>query len=81
MAQPVGAADLRERIETTLLSNIDGTFEWLVNPSTRPIVLAAGETESYLLTVTADGGRGEGFAKRLVVERGQRIDLGTVVVG
>ncbi len=75
---PLTQRTFRERIETTMTAAPDGTFSWAVNPSTRPIERAAGNEESYLLTVT--GSAGEGIGRRLVVERGQVIDLGTVVV-
>jgi hypothetical protein len=75
---PLGQRLFRERIETTMRAEKDGTFSWAVNPSTRPIKSAAGNLESYVLTVT--GPQGEGVGRRLVVRRGQRIDLGTVVV-
>ena len=45
----------------------------------RPALAAANKTESYLLTITGPGG--VGVSRRLVVERGQRIDLGRVVGG
>ena len=77
---PTGQATVRERIETTMETGPDGVFEWSVNPSTRPAFVPQGKVESYLLTVTATGGKGEGFAKRIVVERGQRYPLGDVVV-
>ena len=60
-------------------ANADGGFAWHVNPSTRPAVAFAGGKEYYLLTVTAPNG--VGVSRRLVVKRGQRIDLGTLVVG
>ena len=75
---PTGQATVRERIETAMRAAPDGTFEWSVNPSTRPALAFAGELESYLLTVT--GPKGEGLGQRLVVQRGDVIDLGTVVV-
>lgn len=75
---PLGQAPVRERIETSMVTGPDGSFEWAVNPSTRPIEFAAGNKESYLLTVT--GPRGEGISRRLVVERGKTYDLGTIVV-
>lgn len=75
---PLTQRTFRERIETTMTANDDGTFAWSVNPSTRPIERAAGNRESYILTVT--GPEGEGIGRRLVIERGQVIDLGTVVV-
>jgi hypothetical protein len=56
----------------------DGVFEWHVNPSTRPALTAAKKTEHYVLSVT--GPKGVGISRRLVVKRGQRINLGNVVV-
>ena len=75
---PLGQKAFRERIETSMQASSDGTFSWHVNPSTRPIVFAAKKTEAYTLTIT--GPNGVGVSRRLVVKRGQRIDLGTVVV-
>jgi hypothetical protein len=75
---PLGQRFFRERIETTMTAAEDGTFSWSVNPSTRPIEFAANKVESYILTVT--GPKGEGVGRRLVVKRGDRIDLGAVVV-
>ena len=75
---PLGQRALREHLDTSMRAGSDGRFSWHVNPSTRPAVTAAGGSESYLLTVT--GPSGEGVSRRLVVRRGQRIDLGTLVV-
>lgn len=69
---------LPEQLTTTMQAGPDGRFRWHVNPSTRPAVAFEGGEEAYLLTVT--GPAGEGISRRLVVRRGQRIDLGTVVV-
>jgi murein tripeptide amidase MpaA len=77
---PLGQRVFRERIETTMTADPSGAFSWSVNPSTRPIEFAAGNVESYLLTITHPT-TGEGSARRLVVRRGDRIDLGTVLVG
>lgn len=76
---PLGQRAYQETIATAMTTGADGRFSWHVNPSTRPIVAAAKKTESYLLTVT--GPDGVGISRRLVVKRGQRIDLGDVVVG
>ena len=76
---PLGQRAFRERIETAMATGGDGRFSWHVNPSTRPAVAAAKKTEAYLLTITGPGGIGA--SRRLVVRRGQRIDLGRVVVG
>ena len=75
---PLGQRAFAETIATTMTTGSDGRFAWHVNPSTRPIVAAAKKSESWLLTVT--GPSGVGVSRRLVVKRGQRIDLGTLVV-
>jgi hypothetical protein len=75
---PLGQRVFRERIETAMMAEPDGTFSWAVNPSTRPIEFAAGNKETYLLTVT--GPTGVGVSRRLFVERSKTYDLGTVVV-
>ena len=81
-SNPLGQSTVRERIETAMTTGPDGVFEWHVNPSTRPAVEAAAQDDSqretYLLTVT--GPSGEGYSRRLVVRRGQVVDLGTVTV-
>ena len=76
---PLKQYALPEQLTTTMTAGADGRFAWHVNPSTRPAVAFAGGKESYLLTIT--GPSGVGVSRRLVVKRGQRIDLGTVVVG
>jgi Zinc carboxypeptidase len=68
----------REFLDTSMETGTDGTFEWHVNPSTRPAKAAAKKTESYVLAIT--GPKGSGISKRIVVKRGQRIKLGDVVV-
>jgi hypothetical protein len=75
---PLGQAKYREFLDTRMETGPDGRFEWHVNPSTRPALTAAKKTESYVLSIT--GPKGVGESRRLVVKRGQRIDLGTVVV-
>jgi hypothetical protein len=75
---PLGQKVLREFFEASMESGSDGRFEWHVNPSTRPAKAFAKKTESYLLTIT--GPKGTGYSKRVVIKRGQRLDLGTVVV-
>jgi len=78
VGNPLGQRTLRERVDTRMTTGTDGAFTWHVNPSTRPALRAAGKKEAYLLTVT--GPNGVGISRRMVVERGQVIDLGTVVV-
>ncbi len=76
---PLKQYALPEQLTTTMTAGADGRFDWHVNPSTRPAVAFAGGKEYYLLTVT--GPNGVGVSRRLAIKRGQRIDLGTVVVG
>ena len=75
---PLGQKTYREFLDTRMVTGTDGRFTWHVNPSTRPAMTAARKTESYVLAIT--GPKGVGVSRRLVVKRGQRIDLGTVVV-
>lgn len=75
---PLGQKTYREFLDTRMVTGSDGEFTWHVNPSTRPALTAARKTESYVLAIT--GPQGVGVSRRLVVKRGQRIDLGTVVV-
>ena len=75
---PLGQRAFRERLDMRMTAGPDGRFAWHLNPSTRPIVAAAGGTEQYLLTVTGPGG--VGVSRRLVLRRGERLDLGKVVV-
>jgi hypothetical protein len=76
---PLGQKTYREFLDTRMETGNDGRFEWHVNPSTRPALTFAKKTETYVLSIT--GPKGEGVSRRLLVKRGQRIDLGTVVVG
>ncbi|CAN5288117.1 hypothetical protein BH23ACT9_BH23ACT9_38060 [soil metagenome] len=60
------ATALVETQALTLTTAGDGSFEWHVNPSTRPIAEIAGTTESYQLSV--DGGA----PVEVTIGRGQR---------
>ncbi len=75
---PLGQKTYREFLDTRMETGGDGVFEWHVNPSTRPALIAAKKTEAYVLAIT--GPKGVGVSRRIVVKRGQRVDLGTVVV-
>ena len=66
-----------QEIATTPAS--DGTFEWHVGPSTRPMPAVDGQTESYPLTISVDG-LGS-VTQQVTVARGEQVDLGTVVLG
>jgi hypothetical protein len=44
-----------ETLDVTMQVPADGTFEWWVNPSTRPFIQAAGGVEAYTLTCELNG--------------------------
>ena len=74
LAEPLLALEpLIETIDLSMTASPAGTFEWHVNPSTRPI---AGETEAYQLTVSAPGS--QDVTLDVVVARGEVLDLGTI---
>ncbi len=68
-----------EVLDISATTSGDGTFEWHLNPSTRPLPDKAGQKESYQLTVSADGLAPH--TRAVEVSRGQRLDLGQVVLG
>lgn len=72
---PTGKDSVTEKVRLALITRPDGSFTWHINPSTRPYVGANGKIEAYRLTVTA-GGRSKTL--RLVIERGERLDIGTI---
>ena len=76
-SNPTGKPSFTETIETTIGTNPDGTFEYHVNPSTRPYLTFKGERETYRLT----GAAGTATAVRDVfIARGERLDLGALTV-
>jgi hypothetical protein len=79
-ATPVGPNQgdpVPETIESSTPTRADGTFEYHVNPSTRPMPLLEGLTEAW--TVTFAGGGGS-TTQAVTVDRGDRADLGAVTV-
>jgi hypothetical protein len=75
---PTGKPSVTEVIETSMETQPDGTFTYHVNPSTRPYLTFKGEQETYQMTVAGTAG---GTATRDVfIERGQRLDLGDLVL-
>jgi hypothetical protein len=69
---PIGEKFVVEKVNMTLDTKSNGTFEWHVGPSTRPYVKG---NEAYTLTIKV------GSSKKTVqirVKRGQRLDLGTI---
>ncbi|WP_108665611.1 M14 family zinc carboxypeptidase [Euzebya rosea] len=74
---PGGRTTHEEVFEASMATAADGTFEWHVNPSTRPHVQQAGATESVELAVSSAAG---GTVRHLVLGRGEHLDLGDLQV-
>ena len=77
---PVGpnqGAAVPERIETSIPTRPDGTFEYHVNPSTRPIPYQEGQTEAWNATFAAGSATA---TRQIVLDRGDRADLGDVAL-
>lgn len=74
---PGGRTQHEEVFEAAITTAPDGTFTWHVNPSTRPHIQKAGETEAWELAVsTAEAGT----VRRLTVARGERLDMGDIPI-
>lgn len=74
-ANETGETSRVDRLETAMIANADGNFRWHVNPSTRPIA-EAKPTEAYTLTISGPAGKVRRL--RIVIERGDRVNLGTI---
>ena len=72
---PANQRSVEELIETTMVTEPDGTFVYHVNPSTRPFLQFEGVKEAYELSAK---GNGVGTVRDVVVDRGQDLDLGTL---
>lgn len=67
---------VEERIQIRSRTAPDGTFEWHLNPSTRPQLIGKGKSETYTLIVTVNG---VGTRKiKVALRRGQEVDLGVI---
>ena len=53
----------------------DGTFDWIVPPSTRPFVAKAGKEESYTVTCEDPVSKKVYDKRQIVVDRGQTLEL------
>ena len=63
-----------DRLDSTLVIPASGSFEWHVNPSTRPIAAESGKRENWRLT--CERPEGTVLAEHLVfVRRGETVDL------
>lgn len=69
---PTGAASVPEKINMSIKTNKNGSFNWHLTPSTRPYEKKA---ESYKLTITS-GGKSKTMNVR--VDRGKVLNLGKI---
>ena len=74
---PGAGADYPEVIDTTMVTNDDGTFEYHTNPSTRPHIQFEGGSEAFRLTASATAGS---KSLDVTVGRGEKVDLGDLQV-
>lgn len=74
-----GGVGVPETVDSVAPGEPDGTFELHVNPSTRPsVIMAGGGPEAWQVTIE---GNGATHALSLVIDRGQKVDLETIVLG
>ena len=78
-ANPTGQVDWPEFHDSAIETAADGTFRWVVNPSTRPYAEFLGQREYYRLRVTGPDGRET--TQSLFLTRGDVVNLGAIVVG
>jgi hypothetical protein len=69
---PLGEEFVTEKLKISIPTERNGSFEWHVGPSDRPY---EKKSESYTLTITA-GGKTKTMSVH--VERGQKVNLGTI---
>jgi hypothetical protein len=70
---PLGEPFVVEKIKYTMTADENGRFEWHVGPSTSPW---NKKKESYTLTVTSP--KGGSMKMPVVVDRGEKLNLGTI---
>ena len=75
---PIDQAEWAEAWSSTITTAEDGTFRWVVYPSTRPALFAEGQTEPVAIVGEADGFTGT--REDVVVVRGEVLDLGDIVL-
>ncbi|HEX9822936.1 MAG TPA: hypothetical protein VGB51_00890, partial [Actinomycetota bacterium] len=64
-----------EVIDINSASAPDGTIEWHINPTTRPMEAAAGRTEPLRVTISAPGRTP--IVRDVTLVRGEELDLGS----
>ena len=72
---PNAGAPYPEVIDTSMVTEADGTFEYHTNPSTRPHIAFEGGTEAFTLSASAGYGT---KSLDVVVARGQTVNLGDI---
>ncbi len=76
---PIGEESWPEEWRSTIQTDADGRFRWIVYPSTRPAVEFAGGED--LVTISAEGLDGGSWETQLAITRGEVRDLGTIELG
>ncbi|MGH2690966.1 MAG: M14 family zinc carboxypeptidase [Actinomycetota bacterium] len=74
---PNAGPDYPEVIDTSMVTNEDGIFEYHTNPSTRPHIAFEGGSEAFTLQASA-GYSAESLD--VVVARGETVDLGDITI-
>ncbi len=69
---PTGEESITEKIDMSMKTARDGSFEWHVGPSSRPWEKKA---ESFKLTISSGGKK---KTMQVFLKRGQTLDLGTI---
>jgi hypothetical protein len=64
-----------EVIDINTVSKPDGTIEWHINPTTRPLEAAAGRTETLRVRISAPGR--QTIEHQVSLRRGEALDLGS----
>jgi murein tripeptide amidase MpaA len=76
---PIGQDDFPEMIMSTIDTDADGRFRWVVYPSTQPFPESLGEQQFLTLTVTAGGS--QATVDGIYLSRGDEADLGAIELG
>lgn len=75
-AAPRGRTAIEERFSARAQTEADGSFTLRVNPSTQPHVIRAGGSQAWELALHA--GDDAGATRRVVIGRGQTVNLGDI---
>ncbi len=78
---PIGQQVWPEMWNAAIETEDDGTFRWVVYPTTRPKLEADGGRETVTITATAMDGGSTVEIPDVFLSRGDVVDLGDIVVG